>query len=82
MAKQELENKGTVVEETEKTPEQEPNVVVVTKKTGIGTALKIGGGLLVAATLTGLGWILRGLIGGKTEDDTSGGDAETEHPEE
>lgn len=82
MAKQELEKEGTpVVEETTKEPEK-TEVVVVKGKNGIGTALKIGGGLLFAAAFTGLGWILKGILGGGSDDEEDGGSAETEHPAE
>jgi len=64
------ENKGTNVEET---PKEEANqaveMVVAKQKGGLGTALKIGGGLLLVAAGTGLGWLLKGLFGGRDEDD-------------
>jgi len=64
-------NKGTNV--GEETPKEEPNqtteVVAVKQNGGIGTALKIGGGLLFGAAFTGLGWLLRGIFGGRDEDD-------------
>lgn len=64
-------NKGTNVEE--ETPKEEANqtteVVAVKQNGGFGTALKIGGGLLLVAAGTGLGWILKGLFGGRDEDD-------------
>ena len=64
-------NKGTNV--GEETPKEEENqtteVVAVKQNGGFGTALKIGGGLLLVAAGTGLGWILKGLFGGRDEDD-------------
>jgi hypothetical protein len=74
MAKaKELENPN-VGEPEEKTPETdaEPEMVMELppQKKGAGTAIKIVGGLLVAAVFTGLGWIAKGLIGGHAEDDS------------
>ena len=71
---------------TEGTPEQNKTeqtteVTVVKKNDGIGTALKVGGGLLLAAAFTGLGWLLRGFFGGSDEDEDDSA-AEAEHPEE
>lgn len=65
------ENKGTNVgEETQKEEaNQTTEVVAVKQNGGFGTALKIGGGLLLVAAGTGLGWLLKGLFGGRDEDD-------------
>lgn len=64
-------NKGANV--GEETPKEEANqtteVVAVKQNGGFGTALKIGGGLLFGAAFTGLGWLLRGIFGGRDEDD-------------
>lgn len=76
----EKENKGTAMEEPKENNEQK-EVTVTTPKTGIGTALKIGGALLFGAAMTGLGWLLRGVFGGGTEENETEA-AEAEHPEE
>lgn len=64
-------NKGANV--GEETPKEEANqtteVVAVKQNGGFGTALKIGGGLLLVAAGTGLGWLLKGIFGGRDEDD-------------
>lgn len=54
-----------------KTPETgtEPVVVTVQPKKGVGTTIKIVGGLAVAAVFTGLGYFLRGILGAREDDD-------------
>ena len=77
------ENKGANV--GEQTPEnggQDQNVEVVTvkQKGGLGTAVKVGCGLLLVAAGTGLGWLLKGIFGGRDEDEAVC--AENESPTE
>lgn len=48
---------------------EQPTAIVVQQKTGIGTAVKIVGGLVITAAFTGLGWFLRGIFGGGHDED-------------
>ena len=56
-------------------------VTVVKQKNWLGTAIKIGGGLLLTAAGIGLGWLLKGIFGGKDDDGESAA-AEAESPAE
>ena len=76
------ENNGTNGEETPKEePKQTTEVTVVKQKGGLMTALKIGGGLVLLAAGTGLGWLLKGLFG-KSDDDDEEDQAESVGPTE
>ena len=72
-------NKGEGTQEEEQN--QNTEMVAVKQKSGIGTALKIGGGLLITAALTGLGWMLRGIFEGRDEDDETENTESTEPTE-
>ena len=63
-----MTNEGAV-ETPEQTEGTTTMVVTEKKSSGLGTALKIGAGLLVGAAFTGLGWILRGVFGGGHDDE-------------
>lgn len=60
----------------EGTQEELKTEVTEVKKGGFGTAIKVGGMLLIGAAFTGLGWILKGILGGKDNED-EGETAET-----
>ena len=82
MANQDINNGANNPEVTpEQTQGEQATMAAVPQKTGFGTALKIGAGLLFGAAFTGLGWILRGVLGGRDDEDDETA-ASAEHPNE
>lgn len=84
MADKEKELKGTngaEPKEGTQNPETPTEVANVKQKKGLGTAIKVGAGLLLTATGVGLGWILKGIFGGKDDEDEPAPD-EAETPAE
>lgn len=84
MADKEKEVNGTNnggTKEGTQNPENTTEVTIVKQKGGLGTAIKVGGGLLLTAVGVGLGWFLKGIFGGKDDDDEPAA-AEAESPAE
>ena len=68
-----MANQDGIKKDGMENPQENPNVgepamTEQKKKMGFGTAIKVGAVLLGGAALTGLGWLLRGLIGGRDDD--------------